>query len=258
MSVWRGAAGSAHRSQLQGRCTQRSSNSMKALIFDTFGTVVDWRTSLIEDCSHFGDQRGLHVDWVGLVDDWRAEYKPSMDRVRTGQEPWRTLDQLHRASLEQLLASRNIRGLTSEDLDYLVTGWHRLRPWPDAVPGLNRLRKKFIVGPLSNGNVALLVNLAKFAGLPWDVVFGTDLWQHYKPDSETYLGACRLLGLNPPEVMMVAAHNYDLRAASQLGLSTAFIPRPAEYGPNQTKDLKPEGSWDIVAADIVDLARQLA
>jgi 2-haloacid dehalogenase len=230
---------------------------MKALVFDTFGTVVDWRTSLIEDFSRFGSQRDLQVDWVRLVDDWRAEYQPSMDRVRTGNEPWRTLDQLHRASLEQLLDGRKIQGLTSEDVDYLVTGWHRLRPWPDAVPGLNRLRSKFILGPLSNGNVALLINLAKFAGLPWDMVFGSDLWRHYKPDPATYSGVCRLLSLEPQEVMMVAAHNYDLRAAKELGLRTAFIPRPTEYGPNQTKDLVPEGSWDIVAKDIVDLADQL-
>jgi 2-haloacid dehalogenase len=230
---------------------------MKALVFDTFGTVVDWRTSLIEDFSCFGSQRDLQVDWVRLVDDWRAEYQPSMDRVRTGKEPWRTLDQLHRASLEQLLDGRKIQGLTSEDVDYLVTGWHRLRPWPDAVPGLNRLRSKFILGPLSNGNVALLINLAKFAGLPWDMVFGSDLWRHYKPDPATYSGVCRLLSLEPQEVMMVAAHNYDLRAAKELGLRTAFIPRPTEYGPNQTKDLVPEGSWDIVAKDIVDLADQL-
>jgi 2-haloacid dehalogenase len=230
---------------------------MKALVFDTFGTVVDWRTSLIEDFSRFGSQRDLQVDWVRLVDDWRAEYQPSMDRVRTGNEPWRTLDQLHRASLEQLLDGRKIQGLTSEDVDYLVTGWHRLKPWPDAVPGLNRLRSKFILGPLSNGNVALLINLAKFAGLPWDMVFGSDLWRHYKPDPATYSGVCRLLSLEPQEVMMVAAHNYDLRAAKELGLRTAFIPRPTEYGPNQTKDLVPEGSWDIVAKDIVDLADQL-
>jgi 2-haloacid dehalogenase len=230
---------------------------MKALVFDTFGTVVDWRTSLIEDFTRFGNQRGLHVDWIGFVDDWRAEYKPSMDRVRTGKEPWRTLDQLHRTSLEELVSNRKIQGLTNEDIDYLVTGWHRLQAWPDAVPGLNRLRSKFILGPHSNGNVALLVDLAKFAGLRWDMVFGADLWQRYKPDPETYLGVCRLLSLEPQDVMMVAAHNYDLRAAKQLGLRTAFIPRPTEYGPNQTTDVKPEGPWDIVAKDINNLAKQL-
>ncbi len=251
------SAADAQDERTDGRQGVPPCSTMQALVFDTFGTVVDWRTSLIEGFARFGNQRGLHVDWVGLVDDWRAEYKPSMDRVRTGKEPWRTLDQLHRASLEQLLAARKIQGLTNGDLDYLVTGWHRLRPWPDAVPGLNRLRSKFIIGPHSNGNVALLVNLARFACLPWDMVFGSDLWEHYKPDPETYVGVCRLLSLKPQDVMMVAAHNYDLRAAKQLGLQTAFIPRPIEYGPNQTTDLRPEGSWDVIATDIVDLARQL-
>jgi 2-haloacid dehalogenase len=229
---------------------------VKALLFDTFGTVVDWRTSLIDDFIRFGHLRELKVDWAELIDDWRAEYHPSMDRVRTGKEPWRTLDQLHRASLEKQLVARKI-DLSQSDIQYLATGWHRLHGWPDAIPGLERLGAKFIIGPLSNGNVALLVNLAKFAGLPWDVIFGTDLWRHYKPDHETYLGACRLLSLEPQDVMMVAAHNYDLRAAKQLGLGTAFIPRPTEYGPNQTTDVKPEGPWDIVATDMVDLAKQL-
>jgi 2-haloacid dehalogenase len=139
-----------------------------------------------------------------------------------------------------------------------VTCWHRLVPWPDAIEGLSRLRKKYIIGPLSNGNLALLVNLAKFAGLPWDVVFGADLFRHYKPDPETYLGVCNFLGLRPEEVMMAAAHNYDLKAARGLGLRTAFMPRPTEYGPGQTTDLAPEEAWDIVADDLVDLAGKLS
>ena len=229
----------------------------RAILFDTFGTVVDWRSSLIDELTEFGGQRGVTADWATLVDDWRARYGPSMQEVRRGDLPWTGLDELHRRSLDQLVSQMGITGLRDADLAHINRGWHRLRPWPDAGPGLRRLHRRFVVAPLSNGSVALLVDLARFGGLPWDVVFGSDLFRHYKPDPETYLGACQLLDLPPADVMMAAAHNGDLRTARALGLQTAFFPRPTEYGPRQERDFEPDADWDVVAVDIEDLATQL-
>ncbi len=227
---------------------------VRALVFDTFGTVVDWRGSLIADLTTFGRERGIPADWTLLTDDWRAAYAPSMDRVRRGEQPWTPLDDLHRASLERLLGEMGIVGFTPEDLHTLTRLWHRLRPWPDSVGGLRRLKTRFLIAPLSNGNFSLMTNLAKSSGLPWDTVFGADLFQHYKPDPETYLGACRLLDLAPRQVMMVAAHQADLRAARSCGLATAFFPRPTEYGPRQDQDQDAEEPWTVVARDLGDLA----
>ena len=230
-------------------------SDIKALVFDVFGTVVDWRTSLIDDLTAWGAARGLRADWTGLVDAWRQAYMPSMDEVRRHPERgFVALDTLHRQSLERLAADFGIAGLTDDDLDHITQGWHRLSPWPDSVAGLTRLKTTFIVAPLSNGNVALLTNMAKHAGLPWDLVLSAELFGHYKPDAEVYLGAARLLGLKPGEVMMVAAHNNDLAAAQKLGLKTAFVARPTEYGPRQSRDLKAEGDWDVVADDFNGLA----
>lgn len=231
---------------------------VKALVFDVFGTVVDWRSSLIEDLTAWGAARGIKADWTALVDAWRQGYAPSMDEVRKNPERgFLNLDTLHRQTLERLVAQFAITGLTDTDLDYLTRGWHRLHPWPDSVSGLTRLKSKFIISPLSNGNVALLTNMAKNAGLPWDLVMGAELFAHYKPDPEVYLGAARLLSLQPGEVMMVAAHNGDLAAAQRLGLKTAFVPRVTEYGPLQSKDFKAEGDWDLVVTDFNDLAQQM-
>jgi 2-haloacid dehalogenase len=228
-----------------------------AIVFDTFGTVVDWRGSLIADLTAFGAQRGISADWPALIDAWRAAYRPSMDRVRKRELPWTRLDGLHRASLDRLVAEFGIKGLTEQDLVHINLGWHRLKGWPDSVPGLTRLKKRFIIGPLSNGNVALLLNMAKHAGLPWDMIFGADLFGHYKPDPETYLGVAKMLDLEPGQVMMAAAHNGDLGNARKCGLMTAFFPRPNEYGPRQERDYAAEQEWDIVAKDIEDLAAQL-
>ena len=229
-----------------------------AIVFDTFGTVVDWRGSLIGELTTFGRGRGIEADWAGLVDAWRAAYRPSMNRVRSGEQPWTTLDALHRASLDRLVREFRVTGLSEADLHRINRGWHRLNPWPDAVPGLTRLKRRYIIGPLSNGNVALLTNMAKHAGLPWDMVFGSDLFGHFKPDPETYLGVCRLLDLEPGQVMMAAAHNSDLAAARKLGLLTGFFPRPSEHGPNQRGDTEADAAWDVVARDIEDMAGQLA
>jgi 2-haloacid dehalogenase len=231
---------------------------VKALLFDVFGTVVDWRSSLIADFTAWEKTRGITADWAALVDGWRGAYVPSMNEVRSHPErPYLPLDTLHRQSLEKLVAQFAIKGLTDDDLDYLTRGWHRLQPWPDSVSGLTRLKTKFVIGPLSNGNVALLTNMAKHAGLPWDLILSAELFEHYKPDRETYLGAARLLALPPEQVMMVAAHNNDLKAAQDLGLKTAFVARPTEYGPLQSRDFKAEGNWDIVAADFNAIADQL-
>jgi 2-haloacid dehalogenase len=230
---------------------------IRALVFDTFGTVVDWRGSLIEELTAFGRERGIAADWTGLVDAWRAAYHPSMDRVRSGEKPWTKLDDLHRASLDQLVEQFGITGLTEADRVHINFGWHRLRPWPDSVPGLTRLHKRFVLGPLSNGNVSLLMHMARNVGLPWDMIFGSDVSRHYKPDPEAYLAACRLLSMEPGQVMLCAAHNSDLAAAQALGLRTAFIARPTEYGPHQKRDFEATGAWDFVTKDMMDLATQL-
>ncbi len=230
---------------------------VKAILFDTFGTVVDWRGSLIADLGGWAASRGIEGNWAGLVDAWRAAYAPSMDRVRKGERPWTILDDLHRETLVRLVAEFGISGLSDADLDHINRGWHRLKPWPDAIAGLTRLRTRYIIGPLSNGNVALLVNMAKSAGLPWDMVCSTELFGHYKPDPQTYLGAARILGLAPGQVMMAAAHNGDLAAARACGLRTAFFPRVTEYGPLQQRDFAADGDWDVVATDIEDMATRL-
>jgi 2-haloacid dehalogenase len=233
-------------------------SAVKALVFDVFGTVVDWRSSLIADFTKWADTRAIKADWTALVDAWRGAYVASMDDVRKHPERgYVILDQLHRRSLERLVAQFSIQGLTEADLVYLTTGWHRLHGWPDSVAGLTRLKTKYIIAPLSNGNVALLTNMAKFAGLPWDLVLSAELFEHYKPDPETYLGAARLLGLAPEQVMMVAAHNNDLKAAQELGLKTAFVARPSEYGPLQQRDFEATGDWDIVAEDFGGIAERM-
>ncbi len=230
---------------------------LKALVFDTFGTVVDWRSSFIAELSAFAGTRGIEADWAGLVDAWRAAYQPSMARVRSGERGWVTLDTLHRETLDRLVGEFGIAGLSEDDLRHINLGWHRLQPWPDAVAGLTRLRRKYIIGPLSNGNVSLLLDMARNAGLPWDMIFGSDVFGHFKPDPETYLGVCKLLDLAPAQVMMCAAHNSDLRAAQALGLQTGFFPRPGEYGPHQVRDTEADGHWTVIAKDIEDLAAQL-
>ena len=230
---------------------------VKALLFDVFGTVVDWRMSLIRELGAWGAARGIHVDWSGLVDGWRGAYAPSMDRVRRGELPWTNLDALHRDSLSRLAPQFGLDGLSHDEMEWVNRGWHRLRPWPDSVGGLLRLKARYILSPLSNGNIALLTNMAKGAALPWDLVLSAELFRHYKPDPETYLGAAALLDLRPEEVMMCAAHNGDLRAAKSHGLRTAFIARPTEYGPHQARDFEPEGDWDVAVDSIEALADHL-
>jgi 2-haloacid dehalogenase len=234
-----------------------SLGGVKALVFDVFGTVVDWRTSVANEIEQLAKRKGFTVDGPRFADAWRAEYAPSMNRVRKGELPWTRLDDLHRLVLDKLLKDFRISGLSEAETVALNRAWHRLRPWPDVVDGLTRLKKKFIIAPLSNGNIALMTNMAKNAGLPWDCILGAELVRHYKPDREVYLSAADFLDLEPAEVMMVAAHLGDLRAARSLGLRTAFVVRPHEYGPTRTPDLKPDSSVEVAASDFNDLARQL-
>ena len=232
---------------------------MKACLFDVFGTVVDWRTSVSRDLAAFARGKNLPpIDWLEFAIEWRKLYQPSMEEVRSGRRAWTILDVLHRESLDALVRRYGIRGLSEAELDHLNRAWHRLDPWPDVVPGLERLKKKLVIAPCSNGNIALMVNMAKRAGLPWDCVLGAETARAYKPLPEAYLAACRHLGLRPAEVMMVAAHNGDLKAAKAQGLATAFVPRPTEHGPGQRTDLAADpGCVDVAARDFVDLAARL-
>ena len=192
-------------------------SAVKALVFDVFGTVVDWRTSLINDFTKWSETSGIKADWTALVDGWRGVYMASMDEVRKHPERgYRSWIRCTGSRWKSWSRDFSIKGLSEADLHYLTMGWHRLHPWPDSVPGLTRLKKKYIISPLSNGNVALLTNMAKFAGLPWDLIMSAELFEHYKPDPETYLGAAKLLCLPPEQVMMVAAHNGDLKAAQKM------------------------------------------
>ena len=228
-----------------------------ALLFDVFGTVVDWRGSIIAEGEAFGRPRGLDVDWAAFADGWRAKYQPAMQRVRDGQTGWVKLDDLHRQNLDELLEEMAITGLTRDEIDHWNRVWHRLNAWPDAIEGLTRLKTKFILATLSNGNVALIVNMAKHANLPWDAVLGAEVAGHYKPQPEAYLKTAQILGLAPEECLMVAAHNSDLVAAGACGLGTAFVARPREYGCGQTADKEAENEYHYVAGDFLDLAYQL-
>ncbi len=228
---------------------------LKALVFDVFGTTVDWRTSIISELYAIGDDLGLKtVDWVSFTDDWRAAYQPNMQRVREGSLPWTSLDDLHRMELDRLIEAYRLPPIPPAAIQRINTVWHRLKPWPDTLAGLHRLKQRFIIAPLSNGNVALLTAMAKSAGLPWDLILSAELCRHYKPDPETYRMPCDYLALDPRQVMLVAAHNGDLAAAAREGLRTAFVRRPTEYGPRQTKDLRAEHAFDVAAEDFMHLA----
>ena len=200
---------------------------VRVLAFDVFGTVVDWRGSLIRELTALN----LDLDPAGFADAWRGGYGPAMRRVASGDLPWTNIDTLHRLILDELLQRFAVTGLSEPAIDNLNRAWHRLTPWPDAVPGLTRLREHNVLATLSNGNVALLTNMAINAGLPWDCILSAELVQRYKPDPAVYLMAAGYLGFTPAQVMMVAAHPADLRTAAAAGLATAFVGRPEEHGP---------------------------
>jgi 2-haloacid dehalogenase len=239
-----------------GAARPASMTSIKALVFDVFGTVVDWRTSVAQEVEALAKRKGVTVDGARFADAWRAAYAPSMNRVRSGDLPWTKLDRLHRMTLDRLLEDSPLK-LSEAETDALNRAWHRLRPWPDSVSGLTRLKRKFTIAPLSNGNISLMADMAKGAGLPWDCILGAELVRHYKPDPEVYQSAADFLDVPVGDVMMVAAHLGDLRAAKQGGLRTAFVARPLEYGPTGKPDLAPDASVDVAAKDFNDLARQL-
>jgi 2-haloacid dehalogenase len=224
---------------------------VKALVVDVFGTVVDWRGGFTRAFAAAGLK-----DAARLADAWHGAYRPALDRIRGGAEPWQKLDPLVRRALDGLLAREDVL-VAEEARRQIARAWERLDPWPDAVAGLLLLKRRFIIGTLSNGSVAQLVNLAKFAGLPWDVVFSAELVRHYKPDPETYLSVPSYLGLDPAECMLVAAHAYDLRAARGHGLKTGYVARPLEYGPDHAPETFAPGEFDVVARDLLDLAERL-
>ena len=237
------------------------SDEIGACLFDVFGTVVDWHGSVSRDLAGFAATRGItcspfghgaDVDWVRFTEDWRRLYNPAMEEVRSGRRPWTTLDVLHRESLVHLLAEYGVDGCTDADIDHMNRAWHRLDPWPDSVPGLTRLKTKYVIAPCSNGNIALIVEMAKRGGLPWDVVLGAEPARAYKPMPEAYLASCRMLDLAPEAVLMVAAHNVDLDAARAGGLRTAFVPRPTERDDTAGPDV------DLAVDDFLDLAERLA
>jgi 2-haloacid dehalogenase len=235
-------------------------NGVRALVFDVFGTVVDWRTGIARETAQFLRRHGAgSVDPFAFADAWRAGYQPAMEEVRSGQRAFTKLDVLHQENLESALLKFGVDPATapSAELQELSVAWHRLDPWPDSIGGLTRLKSKFIVAPLSNGNIALLLNMAKWAGLPWDAILGAEVVQAYKPAPEAYLRTAEVLGLRPQQICMVAAHNGDLAAARRCGMRTAFVRRPTERGPNQTTDLSAEQDWDVIAADFNELAEKL-
>lgn len=259
-----------------------SLSAIRALVFDVFGTVVDWRSTVIAEGQALGARMAVsghkgheaqeaaapgessaggalawsQVDWAAFADAWRAGYPLAMDRVRRGEWPWASIDVLHRRILDELLAGRALALAEQEAADFNRV-WHRLAPWPDSVPGLLRLKRLHPVATLSNGNVSLLLAMARHAGLPWDAIFSAELFGHYKPDPQCYQGAARLLDLAPAQVLMVAAHPSDLRGAARAGLRTAYVPRPLERGPGGPMEPWTPGEFDLVACDFIDLARQL-
>jgi 2-haloacid dehalogenase len=231
---------------------------VKLLVFDTFGTVVDWRSVIIEEGEQLSKAKKLTVNWPAFADEWRGAYGPSMNRVRRGELPWTKLDVLHRMSLDTLLAKHGIASaFTEPEKVHLNRVWHRGRPWPDSVPGLTRLKTRFVIAPLSNGNISLLTNMAKAGGIPWDCILGAELVRHYKPDPEAYLSPAEFFDLKPSEVMMAAAHQGDLQGPKKLGLRTAYVHRPYEGGTAGTPQMPASGSFDLIANDIRELAGML-
>jgi 2-haloacid dehalogenase len=233
------------------------SKELKLLAFDVFGTVVDWRSSVIAEGGQLGAAKGLHVDWAEFADAWRSIYRPYMDRVQSGELPWTKLDDLHRRMLDETLAKFKIAGLSADEKENLNRVWHRLKAWSDSVTGLQRLKSSFVITTLSNGNISLLTNMAKHAGLPWDCVLSAENVQRYKPDPAVYQLAPQLFDIAPEHVMMVAAHEHDLQSAKTHGLRTAYVHRPLEHGPGKATPVPPKHRYDIVAASFLDLAEQL-
>jgi 2-haloacid dehalogenase len=236
---------------------------VKALLFDVFGTVVDWRSGIANEVKKIANKNKIVINPNDFADAWRAEYQPAMEEIRKGNRSFTILDILHMENLKKISLRFGLDKLSSDDFDLLVKAWHRLPGWPDSSEGLNKLKTKFIIATQSNGNIALMVNMAKYSNLNWDVILGAEVVGHYKPEPEAYLKACRALHLNPEECMMVAAHDDDLKAASLQGMKTGYVHRPYEYGKDklfdisEVNDYKGDRSWDFISKDLNDLAYQL-
>ena len=236
---------------------------VKALLFDVFGTVVDWRTGIAIEVQMIAKKYNIELNADDFADAWRAEYQPAMEQIRSGKRSFTILDILHLENLKKIAPRFNLNNLSNEDLNFLVSAWHRLPGWPDSSQGLNKLKKKFILATQSNGNIALMVNMAKYSNLSWDVILGAEVLGHYKPEPEAYIKACKALNLKPSECLMVAAHDDDLKAASLQGMKTAYVHRPFEYGKDKlfdiakVNDYKGNRNWDIMSKDFNDLAFKL-
>lgn len=231
--------------------------SIKALTVDVFGTVTDWHSTIIREGERIGSQKQISVDWGQFARAWRSGYEPAMGRVRRGELPWTKMDTLHRMILDEVMSDFPTLELSEEEREHFNRVWHRLNAWPDVVGGMLRLKSKYIVAALSNGNVSLLTNMAKHAGIPWDCILSAELARHYKTDKEVYETAAHLLSLDPRSILMVAAHNHDLEGARAVGFRTAFISRPLEWGPGGGADTARDDEFDIIAQDFHDLATQL-
>ena len=236
---------------------------VKALLFDVFGTVVDWRTGIAKEIQIIAKKYNIFLNAEDFADAWRAEYQPAMEQIRSGKRSFTILDILHLENLKKIAPRFNLNNLSNEDLNFLVSAWHRLPGWPDSSQGLNKLKKKFILATQSNGNIALMVNMAKYSNLSWDVILGAEVLGHYKPEPQAYIKACKALNLKPSECLMVAAHDDDLKAASLQGMKTAYVHRPFEYGKDklfdiaEVNDYKGNRNWDIMSKDFNDLAFKL-
>jgi 2-haloacid dehalogenase len=235
---------------------QDQAKTVRALVFDVFGTVVDWRSCIIQEGLRIAEEKGLQVNWNRFAHAWRLGYSKIIQQVRNGTQPWTGVDDLLRLILNDLLEQFNIHGLSKDEIDHFSLVWHRLQPWPDSVAGLTRLRKCYIIATLSNANISLLIDMAKKAALPWDCLFSAELCRRYKPDPEVYQMAASLLELPPDQIMMVASHWGDLVAAQRVGLKTAFVERPLEFGSEYIHE-ESESSADVRASDFIDLAQQL-
>ncbi len=230
-------------------------DNVKAIVFDTFGTISDWRSSIAAEGARIAAQRGLSVfDGDEFARAWRAGYRPGMARVISGERDWVPVDVIHRERLDEIIPDFGLDMLNEEERVHLNEAWHRINPWADSIPGLLRLKKAYLIAPLSNGSLVLLSSMAKRAGIPWDFVFSSDMHKAYKRDPKVYQNAIALLGFEPHEVMMGAAHNDDLEAAREQGMRTAYINRPTEYGIDQTKDFEATSDWDIIADSVEGVA----
>ncbi|HAA93914.1 MAG: haloacid dehalogenase type II [Rhodospirillaceae bacterium] len=235
-----------------------ATENVTTLVFDVFGTVVDWRSSIDRDLSAWGAEKGVSPDWMALIDEWKTAYRPGMDAVNSGERPWTPVGVIYREKLDELLPKYGLDDLNEEDRQYINECWYRLDPWADSLPGMKRLADKYVLSSLSNSDFVGMVQMAKRAGIPFDAVLTAENAKMFKPDPSVYRMAIDMLGYGVPEnVMLVAAHNYDLTHARSHGMGTAFIPRLTEYGPDQTTDLEPEQEWDVIASSMEDLADKL-